>query len=313
MPTVGVVMTCYNEGPYIEDAVRSVLTQTRADAVEKIVIVDDGSRDDTLAVLSRVAAMDPRIEILYERGNGPSKNRNLAAARCDADWLAMLDGDDLWQPEKLQRQFARAQTAPQAGMIYTGLAYFSAENPTPQIARVPDLSRAENTEVAYFKKDGPITSTILVRKRDFDAIGGYDETLRLFEDTDFYARLAAVTRFALAPEPLVHKRRHDGAATAQAKRDRMLAHQSLVTMLIAARSPSLIPLVPTRLARAARKLGNSEAADGHDDKALAFYRLARAVQPLAPINWLFWGAMRLGLPLGRIRAMIIQRRKARVS
>ncbi len=308
MTSVGVIMTCFNEGPYIGAAVDSVLTQTRADLIEKIVIVDDGSRPDTRDALAAIARKDPRIEIIYEKGKGAAANRNLAAARCGGEWIAMLDGDDLWLPEKLERQQARIAARPEAGLIYTGLAYFGEADPTPRPAAVADLSHAPDLEKAYFTRDGPITSTIMVNRAVFEKTGGYDATLRMFEDTEFYARLAGRTRFAFLSEVLVHKRRHADAVTA--RRQGMMAHQAQVTFLIAARNPRLASLVPRRLSRAARKLGNAAIGDRQREEALGHYRMAASLNPFSVLAWLSCLALYAGVPLGGIRDRIIRRRQA---
>lgn len=308
MMTVSVIMTCYNEGAFIKQAVQSVLDQTCADRIEKIVIVDDGSQQDTLDVLSAITKMDPRIEILYEQGNGVSKNRNLAVSQCSSDWIAMLDGDDVWLPTKLEKQFALSKTKSEVGLIYSGLCYFSEACPNAQIAAVADLSDEGDTEKGYFIKDGPITSTILVNREIFQKAGGYDPTLRVFEDTDLYSRLAAVTKFALVKEPLVHKRRHDQSITAARKN--MLSHQAYVTFLIASRSPRLAPLVPARLSRAARKLGNLAVSEGNKEEAKNYYRLAAALNPFSVLAWGSYVALRFGFPMGRLRELAIRLRKS---
>ncbi len=311
MKSLSVVLTCYNEGYYIEEAVKSVLAQTRTDLIEKVVVVDDGSQQPTLDILTRLQALDPRIEVCHGKGNGPAAGRNLGVKQCRSEWIAMLDGDDLWLPEKIERQAKLAEQHEEMGFVYTGLAYFSDEDPTPRVASVADLSNAKDLEVAYFLKDGPITSTAAVRRADFVKIGGYNESLRVFEDTDLYARLAAVTRFGFVKEPLTRKRLHARSITS--KRQVMLAHQAYAATLIATRVPRLIPLLPKRLSRAARKLGNSEIADGNKQGAETMYRMAVAICPFSMIARLQLAALRLGLPLGTIRNWVVKRRRATPS
>lgn len=115
MTTISVIMTCFNEGPYIGAAVDSILAQTRADLIEKVVIVDDGSESETLDVLRDIAQRDVRIEVIFSKGNGLPKARNLAAARVKSDWIAILDGDDIWLPERSRSRLRLSEVAPKSG------------------------------------------------------------------------------------------------------------------------------------------------------------------------------------------------------
>ena len=106
--TVSVVMPVYNGERYLEAAVRSVMAQTFGDW--ELIIVDDGSTDGTPAIAARLAAEDPRIRLvknIENRGVAASRNRGLAL--CGGEYVALLDGDDLWRPDKLRRQLALAQ------------------------------------------------------------------------------------------------------------------------------------------------------------------------------------------------------------
>ena len=105
--TVSVVMPVYNDERYLEAAVRSVMAQTFGDW--ELIIVDDGSTDGTPTIAARLAAEDPRIRLvknIENRGVAASRNRGLAL--CRGEYVALLDGDDLWRPDKLQRQLALA-------------------------------------------------------------------------------------------------------------------------------------------------------------------------------------------------------------
>ncbi len=104
--SVAVILTCYEEGRCIGDAVRSVLNQTRADAIAQIVIADDGSAGETLDVLQHIERWDARIQVLYgpSAGQACPAQRNLAIACTSAPLIAILDGDDWWCADKLEQQ-----------------------------------------------------------------------------------------------------------------------------------------------------------------------------------------------------------------
>src|SRR4051812_38715697 len=156
--SVAVLMTCFNEGPYITEAVKSVLAQTAAERIDHIVIMDDGSDADTVEVLKSVERLDPRIDVQYGKGGaGLPLNRNMAARRVTSKYLAILDGDDLWAPAKLQRQFDAMEADPQVGLTYTGYFLFSDNDPSRALAcKVFDLARRRDLTLAYFLNDPPI-------------------------------------------------------------------------------------------------------------------------------------------------------------
>jgi glycosyltransferase involved in cell wall biosynthesis len=308
MTTVGVILTCYNEGAYVEAAVRSILQQTRADLIDNVVILDDGSAQETLDVLKAIATWDERIEIIYSGGNGLPRARNIASERVTSDWIAILDGDDVWLPDKIEKQLRAAEGRPKVGLIYTGVFLFPDGMPQDKtIAKINDLGGSENLLRDYFLRDGPIIpSSIMFRRAVFEAVGKFDAAIRVFEDTEFYSRMAAACDFVMVREPLVEKRTHSASITA--RRKQLMVHHASVAFLIAGRQPTLIPDLPQRLAERARKLGNVEIAEGDDAAAAQYYRMATA---LAPFSWRarlsLWG-LQLGLPLRRLRGLVVSRR-----
>ena len=104
-PVVSVIMPAYNAGRFIEEAVRSVMAQTMTDW--ELLVLDDGSTDDTLAIAQRLAREDSRIRVLPNEHNmGVAKTRNRGIDLCRGEYVALLDSDDIWYPEKLQAQLA---------------------------------------------------------------------------------------------------------------------------------------------------------------------------------------------------------------
>ncbi|MET0239590.1 MAG: glycosyltransferase, partial [Sphingobium sp.] len=230
-PKVAVILTCYNEGPYIGAAVRSVLDQSRADLVTAIIIADDGSQPATIAVLKDIERWDPRISILYGTGGaGPSGQRCKAIATTDADVLAILDGDDLWTADKLERQLPVLMAQPDIGLVYTDFFAFPDENlAAARRAGVLDITGSRWLSHTYFLNDPPIIpSTTLLRRTAYEACGGFDAAVHIFEDTDIFIRMARVTRFALLDEPLLYKRNRGTSITGG--RSDLMAHHAFVTL-----------------------------------------------------------------------------------
>lgn len=283
---VAVILTCYNEGPWIGAAVRSVLDQTLAHRITEIVIVDDGSDADTLAVLQDIATWDPRITVdCGPGGRGLPGQRCLAISRTSAPLLAILDGDDLWAPDKLERQLPAISGRPHVGLVYADYSTFpDGQQDSARRAGVLDITGSRQLARTYFLNDPPIIpSATLLRRTAYEASGGFDPAVRVFEDTDFYLRLARVTRFALVNEPLLFKRNRPSSITGG--RTDLMAHHALVALKAAASNPELLPLVPRRLAERARKLGNQRFLMNDRRGAVALLRFAVRLDPFNRGAW----------------------------
>lgn len=135
-PTVSVIMPVYNCASYVEEAIRSVMEQTCENW--ELLVIDDGSKDDTFAVAQRLAEEDVRVIALKNPENmgvARTRNRGLEAAR--GEYVAFLDGDDRWHPEKLEEQVTRMQETG-AALSYTSYAIVDAEgNPSKAPYTVP--------------------------------------------------------------------------------------------------------------------------------------------------------------------------------
>ena len=303
--SVSVVMTCYNEGPWIGAAVRSVLDQTRADLIVDIVIADDGSDAATRAVLRDIEGWDGRIRVLYgPGGRGLPAQRNWAIDEGGAPLIAILDGDDLWTPDKLERQVP-VFADPEIGLCYADFRHFAGDDlSTARRAGVRDITAARDLTRAYFLDDPPIIpSTIVLRRTALTAGGGFDAAVRVFEDTDLFVRLTRVCRFAVVPAPLLLKRYRPSSITG-GRRD-LMAHHALVAFRAAADEPRLLALVPRRLSERARKLGNQHLLMDDLPGAAGFYGLALRLRPVSLTAWA--GALLAG-PLGAPVRPLLRRR-----
>jgi hypothetical protein len=116
-----------------------------------------------------------------------------------------------------------------------------------------------------------------MRRVAFDAVGGFNEEIPVFEDTEFYFRLLRLCQMAAVPDPLLYKRLHPSALTA--KRNTLMRHHANVALHFVADEPRLLPYVGKRLGERARKLGNLEARDARIEQAINFYSLALSLDP----------------------------------
>lgn len=197
---ISAVLPAYNVAPYLAASVVSVLGQTFP--VHETIVVDDGSTDDTPRVL---AGYRDRIICLRQPNSGVSKARNTGVQRATGEWIAFLDGDDVWYPQKIERQLTAL--APGVGFVFCWKHEFrDGENKAIRTVRY-DQECCSNPLRAILTQFFASPSTVLVRRDVFLECGGFDETLRDgSEDADLWIRLAERTRFAQVEEPLVRYR-----------------------------------------------------------------------------------------------------------
>lgn len=202
-PTFSIVVPTYQRASMLEACLTSIAAQTFGDF--ECIVSDDGSTDETPAVVSAWCARDARFR--YHRvsnGGSPGRTRNLGAALATAPWIAFLDDDDLWLPEKLQRQRDALRVAPEASLLFGRMDRFGAETgpwPDPPPPARPDLRTLLRGNIVP-------CSTAVVRASDFRAQGGFDEALRFAEDYELWMRLARHGTLVAMPDILVRYRSH---------------------------------------------------------------------------------------------------------
>jgi hypothetical protein len=196
-PRVSILLPAYNRAAVIGRAIRSAQAQTMRDW--EMLVVDDASRDGTSAVVEALG--DARIRVLrHEVNRGPSAARQTALEAARGAWIALLDSDDEWLPEKLARQLASG-----AAMATCGYLVRRGEEEWTFVH--PPVERW--IEHLHFRCMLGAGSTLLVRREAALAAGGFDPALRYCEDWDFVLRLLERERLHVLPEPLA--RIHSGA------------------------------------------------------------------------------------------------------
>ena len=116
-PLVSVIIPVYNGQEFIRDAVQSALLQTYPNL--EVIVVDDGSTDSTRAIVEALAAADARVELISQANGGVARARNRGISAARGEFIAPLDADDMWAPEKIQRQVARmAEYGTETGLVY---------------------------------------------------------------------------------------------------------------------------------------------------------------------------------------------------
>lgn len=206
LPVVGVVIPAYNAASTIDETLLSVMSQSyqRLD----IVVVDDGSRDDTAAIAERHAAADPRIRVVRQANAGVAAARNHGASSTKADLLAFVDADDLWAPTKIELQVqALLEGGDDVGLAYCWFAVIDGRSVVTEDSFCPEWQGEvfDRLLLSNFVGNG---SSVLVRRQAFADAGGFEPGLRAAnaqgcEDYLFACRVAENYRFALVADHLI--------------------------------------------------------------------------------------------------------------
>jgi len=220
-PLVSVIIPAYNSAAFLADAVNSAARQTYR-AVE-LIIVNDGSTDDTGIIADRLAAADARIRVVHKANAGLSAARNSALAVAHGEFVSFLDSDDALLPEKIEQQVAFLLANPECDLVYSD--YYVADatlSPiglrTPGTPPLPfgDLFVLRN----WFPPVVPLVRASLARR-----VGPFDESLRAAEDWDYWTRCAAAGRFGYRPGAVAVYRFHQQQMSRQFERMRQAQFQ----------------------------------------------------------------------------------------
>jgi glycosyltransferase involved in cell wall biosynthesis len=207
LPRITVVLPVYNGKMYVREAIQSVLDQTFADF--ELLVIDDGSTDGTLEVLSSFT--DSRLRIIsFPTNQGLVTALNTGLSQARTEFIARMDADDICMPQRFERQVRFLEAHPDVSICGTWMREFGACDHLSRPETEPEQIRAG----IFF---GWVIShpTIMMRRSFFEESGlSYDEEFRHAEDFDLMIRASAVTRLANLPEILVHHRKHDRQVSA---------------------------------------------------------------------------------------------------
>jgi len=209
MTLVSVVIPTYNRCQLVQLAIDSVLAQTYTDY--ELIVVDDGSTDGTGEALA--SRYGDRIRYVWQENQGESSARNRGISIARGKYIAFLDSDDLWCPEKLARQMALLERSPAVGLVFCQAQKIDEVGkrlPGPPIGA--DSSQLEPTfeNLCLHNFVAAGGSTAVMRKAVLEEVGGFDETIHFAEDWDLWLRTVLVTDIAGIPEPLASVRLHRG-------------------------------------------------------------------------------------------------------
>jgi glycosyltransferase involved in cell wall biosynthesis len=196
-PLISCIVPVFNGERYLREAIDSILAQSYSRL--EVIVTDDGSTDGTPMV---IAGFGNRIRSLRQVNQGPATARNLGIRAARGEFVAFLDADDLWHPEKLERQIARFQARPK-------LQYCLAHAQNFWVAEM----RAEAAKYQSHRISQPlpgyVTQTLLARRTVFDMVGMFDTTLAHGDSTEWFLRAAELGAvMEVLPDVLTYRRLH---------------------------------------------------------------------------------------------------------
>lgn len=286
MPRVSTIIPAYNAAKYVRAAVESALAQTYTD--NEIIVVDDGSTDETPLVLE---AFGPKITFLRQQNAGVSAARNKALSVASGEFVAYLDADDVWHPEKLAKQVEFLDSHPACGMVHTDVHVIDAEGAVvthafnrttgravPQGRCTMDLLRRSHVQLL----------TVMARHEAVRAVGGFDERLMSVEDY-FQWILISLDGWEVGylDEPLAMYRWAPGSISSNEKRMRAQLIR-LFEILLSEKElrsrcgPEAVRLAKERLYEKGRELAYLERSEGDLEAARRRIRRLIAQFPLRP-------------------------------
>ncbi|MFL5734139.1 MAG: glycosyltransferase family 2 protein [Chloroflexia bacterium] len=232
---ISAIITTYNYARFVGPAIDSVLAQSTAPA--EIVVVDDGSTDETAAVVERYLERGVRYVKQQRAGAGAARNRGLAET--GGELVAFLDADDRWLPDKLARQLEHLRRYPQVGLVTGGEWHvFESGAPPRLVARRPAGAIEAFPRVLLENFIGN-PSVVLARRECFRAAGDFDETLRLGQDWDMWIRIARHFPVGVVDGPLILFTKHDDSLTSGQTKERYESNKLIERRYIDSVQPRL--------------------------------------------------------------------------
>jgi len=297
-PLVSVIIPTFNRSALVCEALDSVLAQTYRNF--EILVVDDGSTDDTKSAIEKKYRDNSRIKYFFKAQGGPGSARNHGVLHSRGELIAFLDSDDLWIPEKLERQVDQMERNPEAVMSFTD-ALVQAIPANGRTRFQAKRFRGDTTLRAMVETNFPLcTPAVIVRRRVLQEVGGFDESLMCAQDWDLWIRILARHRVVYLDQPAVIIRSRDDGVSRSRTLEKWQCwlrvwqkHQSLLLQ-----SGCKPRSVRSRLAHAHKKIAQSCLSLKRYSEARSHFGEWWRRQPWQVRGLLWWSALSLA-PAGR--------------
>ncbi len=206
---VTVVMPAYNASKTIEESIHSVLSQSYKNW--QLIIIDDGSKDNTYAIALEFSKMNKRIEVYMQNNNGVASARNAAIIKAEGQLIAFLDSDDIWLPNKLERQVKIFQEDhdKKIGLCYTDIECFTLDVDDKYNCDQKTIISIEDDYLRLLTHDYIATLTVMIREEALEKVGVFDNDLFGTEDWDLWIRISKYFDLYRIEEKLAYYREHE--------------------------------------------------------------------------------------------------------
>lgn len=207
MSRVSVVIPVYNSAKTIISVIESVLSQTAKEKILEIIIVDDGSKDNSMELVNDFTLTKNcnLIKIIKKNNGGVSSARNLGMRMAKGEFIAFLDSDDLWLPNKIERQLEIMDATPD--IYFLGTAYLLGQDKREVKLKLPGknidtLYKATLTDIYW--KHFPTTPSVIFRRAAIDKVGYFNDQQKYGEDINYFQKFCINLNYYYLPECLVH-------------------------------------------------------------------------------------------------------------
>jgi cellulose synthase/poly-beta-1,6-N-acetylglucosamine synthase-like glycosyltransferase len=223
MPKVDVIIPAYNAANYLSAAIESVIAQTFEDW--RIVLVDDGSTDSTAEIAAGfVQRLGQKLKYIHQSNHGLPAARNAAIRNSTAEFLALLDSDDIWLPCRLAESLKFFDSHPKVGLTYSSVAFVDEAGEVLQTFDTPQKYAEGNIAPYIYMRSVQLPCpTITFLRKCVEEVGLFDETMRATEDRDLWFRIALKFEVGFIHKVLAHYR--TSPTSMSTDQDRMLRAQ----------------------------------------------------------------------------------------
>jgi len=285
MKTVSIVIPAYNASQWIAETLESVLAQSFSDF--EVIVVDDGSTDNTANVVSRFK----RVQYIHKPNGGEGSARNVGIQAAQGEYIAFVDSDDLWFPDKLRLQLEFLKQT-RMGWVYCDGYVFDGSS-GKDLHKFSDVTQLHSGDILrpLFFRDFIPSPTPVIHRSVLEDVGYFNESrlIQMREDWELWLRIAARHPIGFVNRPLVRYRKHAGSNTAG--ENPLIAFESLKAVIESAAAREPVRLGPSKnlaLALLHIEIGRSLAGKGNLQDARRVFACAWHLAPFVPQAYVFW-------------------------